>query len=504
MAKVMNCMCGKGKRLNKAVQDQRRYENKVRLMAKLMKERREGERQGEGEGMLPAGRVQDEKEKKNEDRIVNGYQLDVGQPWYAGLGYDRDPRTGASLKRASITCGGTLVSPNYIVSGAHCFCGDEENIKKKEPYCFHPVVDGPHPKYKIFLGLRAKNRPDEATIHEIGSVRVPEERIKMYSEWNIPPNKYPKQYPEGLHKTAGPFDIALIKMRAGVTLIPGRVVPACMGSIKDHGVSAVVQGMGLPSSALYGKGRLVCTTDGKGPQVYQECSSTCQTSSGPHVHPLCQEFLEFWASKGASENPGNLGHKVELRKGKERARCYPVSGAGPYGWCSVEEPQDSEEQNWGYCSYHCHMKSMQHNAGLMEARMDILSTKQCLRFPDMEDLIGFQADKELCGGRDISEEQRVVHYTYHHGEFVEDKGAQDEDPKLKIGGGDTCQGDSGGPLIRWVKVKQGRQVKHKAFLIGVVSRGKGCANFNSPGIYTRIAYWLPWLRQHVGSGLCPS
>ena len=28
------------------------------------------------------------------------------------------------------------------------------------------------------------------------------------------------------------------------------------------------------------------------------------------------------------------------------------------------------------------------------------------------------------------------------------KGGQDEDPKLKIGGGDTCQGDSGGPLIR--------------------------------------------------------
>ena len=82
----------------------------------------------------------------------------------------------------------------------------------------------------------------------------------MYTEWTIPPNKYPKHYPDGLHKTAGPFDIALIKMRVGVTLIPGRVVPvgeffffgiflfymctvqACLGSIKDQRVSGVVQG----------------------------------------------------------------------------------------------------------------------------------------------------------------------------------------------------------------------------------------------------------------------
>ena len=55
-------------------------------------------------------------------------------------------------------------------------------------------------------------------------VRVPEERIKMYTEYTIPPNSHPK-VPEGLHKLAGPFDIALIKMRVGVTLMPGRLVP---------------------------------------------------------------------------------------------------------------------------------------------------------------------------------------------------------------------------------------------------------------------------------------
>ena len=55
-------------------------------------------------------------------------------------------------------------------------------------------------------------------------VRVPEERIKMYTKYAVPPNTH-KQYPEGIHKLAGPFDIALIKLKARVTLMPGRVVP---------------------------------------------------------------------------------------------------------------------------------------------------------------------------------------------------------------------------------------------------------------------------------------
>ena len=51
---------------------------------------------------------------------------------------------------------------------------------------------------------------------------------------------------------------------------------------------------------------------------------------------------------------------------------------------------------------------------------------------------------------------------------------------LIIGGQDTCQGDSGGPL--WVE-ENGRAV-----LVGLVSRGRGCAKQNYPGIYTRWGF----------------
>jgi secreted trypsin-like serine protease len=53
---------------------------------------------------------------------------------------------------------------------------------------------------------------------------------------------------------------------------------------------------------------------------------------------------------------------------------------------------------------------------------------------------------------------------------------------------DTCQGDSGGPLVAG------------STLVGIVSWGNGCAGYDdgspirlTPGVYTRLATYLPWL-----------
>ena len=63
-------------------------------------------------------------------------------------------------------------------------------------------------------------------------------------------------------------------------------------------------------------------------------------------------------------------------------------------------------------------------------------------------------------------------------------------------------GDSGGPLYRWT-TDIGRDTK-RAVLIGVVSRGTGCANFNKPGIYTRVQHHLKWINKKILKGNCPT
>ncbi|CAG9808041.1 unnamed protein product [Chironomus riparius] len=64
-------------------------------------------------------------------------------------------------------------------------------------------------------------------------------------------------------------------------------------------------------------------------------------------------------------------------------------------------------------------------------------------------------------------------------------------------GKDTCQGDSGGPL-QIVSTKN----KCVYIIIGITSFGNTfCGAEDSPGVYTRVSYYLDWIEQKVwGSG----
>ncbi|KAJ8965354.1 hypothetical protein NQ314_004194 [Rhamnusium bicolor] len=54
---------------------------------------------------------------------------------------------------------------------------------------------------------------------------------------------------------------------------------------------------------------------------------------------------------------------------------------------------------------------------------------------------------------------------------------------------DTCQGDSGGPL----EYKNGKF----HYIIGITSFGKACGISRTPGVYTRVSAFVPWIESVV-------
>jgi secreted trypsin-like serine protease len=62
------------------------------------------------------------------------------------------------------------------------------------------------------------------------------------------------------------------------------------------------------------------------------------------------------------------------------------------------------------------------------------------------------------------------------------------------GGADSCQGDSGGPLLALLSGGDGWTT---GVQVGIVSYGYGCAMTYSPGGYTRVSAYIPWLARAV-------
>lgn len=155
-------------------------------------------------------------------------------------------------------------------------------------------------------------------------------------------------------------------------------------------------------------------------------------------------------------NPANTTYDFALLQTSAAISAPPMPMVSPVGDASVVAGAQSASAGWGRTTYPNGDGAS--TSTLQRADLPIISDATCA--DDYKNNGGVDATTEVCAG-------------------------------FQNGGHDTCQGDSGGPLALGIG--------GTATLVGIVSRGVGCALANFPGIYARVAAARDWACDWVTS-----
>jgi len=225
----------------------------------------------------------------------------------------------------------------------------------------------------------------------------------------------------------------------------------------------------------------------------------------------------------------NIKHKWLLNNPKRDPSDFP-------GWCATKVNRPGLIKEMGLCSNNCKDSS----STIQFAAVNLLTKDECrVLIPQKEGRDPeFSEEYEMCAGKKHMFPQKVYWFARKRKseeekekekkimKKIEDKYGEevakeyytpaksrlkllkelsDNDPGLYegvehgypynwyIGSTDTCQGDSGGPI--WSNIEAKGEIR--ATQIGVVSRGKDCGVFNTPGFYTRVSKIYDWLKKTI-------
>ena len=434
-------------------------------------------------------------------RIVDGYEPNE-RPWMAYI------EIASKRKGGFGRCGGSIINKRWVLSAGHCFC---VHTKCKKNYKGETVIDfDPQKKVVAVLGLKDIRMWQRYRDHVFNPIEIV---------------IHPKYDPKGNIQD----DLALLKMHKDIGFTR-KIMPICLPMGKrfpDRKGDVFVAGWGRISDDK-------CTTDEFGPSPNTKCkfpfrfhsisfSSCVKMASPTNQDKICRSLKVL---KRIKPFPDDGVHSINVRTKNSTnnllSTCYNMTH-GSYGWCGTclegtrpgqpgycgpKAKRDETEiidvkpnENWGFCNKNCVHKTFLSDM-LQEAKLEIAPKELCR---ELGSEFQVRVSTELCAGHRI---------TVRQDEFLAEKAASNDaadawkfqrgpekrlgvNSNVTYGGRDSCTGDSGGPLWKWVG-----KSKTRAFIIGVVSRGKGCARKNAPGIYSRTKMYLDWIYSVAGGDKC--
>ncbi|XP_023348378.1 uncharacterized protein LOC111717094, partial [Eurytemora carolleeae] len=194
--------------------------------------------------------------------------------------------------------------------------------------------------------------------------------------------------------------------------------------------------------------------------------------------------------------------------------CKTGAKPGEGGYCKDGVAEPGEDQGWGFCQAVCGMEKVATSrlrmAYLYTLNLTICKELLTLKAEGEHEAAYIDTDVELCAGHLSTVNSSVVSYTLKDNEyaFQLEKINHEELRSSRItnsshfkynnmllGGVDSCSGDSGGPLWVTESVYLNGGSQKRAYLVGIVSRGRECANKDLPGVYGRVKTVLDWIKE---------